>query len=102
MDGITDMPFRQIADAHGRPDILYTEFVPVEAIAHGAVRVMPALLRHDTGTPTVAQFFGRDLKSYYKASFIALELGYDGIDINMGCPDRNIEKKGEGRVFRGT
>jgi nifR3 family TIM-barrel protein len=96
MDGITDMPFRQIADAHGRPDILYTEFVPVEAIAHGAVRVMPALLRHDTGTPTVAQFFGRDLKSYYKASFIALELGYDGIDINMGCPDRNIAKKGGG------
>ncbi len=96
MDGITDMPFRQIADTYGRPDILYTEFVPVEAIAHGAVRVMPALLRHDTKTPTIAQFFGRDLKSYYKASFIALELGYYGIDINMGCPDRNIAKKGGG------
>lgn len=96
MDGITDMPFRQIADTHGHPDILYTEFVPVEAIAHGAVRVMPALMRHDTKTPTVAQFFGRDLKSYYKATFIALELGYDGIDVNMGCPDRNIAKKGGG------
>lgn len=96
MDGITDAAFREITDKYGHPDLLFTEFVPVEAIGHGVTRVMPALLRHPTVTPTVAQFFGRDLKSFYRSAFIAAEMGYDGIDINMGCPDRNIAKKGGG------
>lgn len=96
MDGITDPAFREIVDRYGKPDLLFTEFVPVEAIAHGVTRVMQSLRRHRTETTTIAQFFGRDLKSYYKATLVAAELGFDGIDINMGCPDKNIAKKGGG------
>lgn len=96
MDGITDPAFREITDTYGHPDMLFTEFVPVEAIAHGVTRVMKALKRHKTEIPVIAQFFGRDLKSYYKSAVVAAELGFDGIDINMGCPDKNIAKKGGG------
>lgn len=96
MDGITDTAFREIVDMYGHPDLLFTEFVPVEAISHGVTRVLISLRNHRTSTRTLAQFFGRDLKAYYKSSFVAAELGFDGIDINMGCPDKNIAKKGGG------
>lgn len=96
MDGVTDAAFRYITDIHGKPDILFTEFVPVEGIARSAVRVLLSFVHHKTETPTLAQIYGRDLDAFYSAAFVAAELGYDGIDINMGCPDRAVTKRGAG------
>ncbi|OGK62428.1 hypothetical protein A2334_05305 [Candidatus Roizmanbacteria bacterium RIFOXYB2_FULL_38_10] len=96
MDGITDAAFRETVDLISKPNILFTEFVPAEGVAHGATRLYSSLQKHKTTTPIVAQLFGVDPKAFYKAAVIVLELGFDGIDINMGCPDRNIMKKGGG------
>ncbi len=96
MDGVTDAAFRYITDIHGHPDLLFTEFVPVEGICHSAVKILHSFVRHNTSTPTLAQIYGRELDAYYLSVFVAAELGFDGIDINMGCPDRAVTRRGAG------
>lgn len=99
MDGVTDAAFRYITDKYGKPDVLFTEFIPVEAIEKGTDRVLPAFIHHKTSTPTIAQIFGHDLNAFYKASVVACEMGFDGIDINMGCPDRHVVRRGGGAAL---
>ncbi len=99
MDGVTDAAFRFIVDKYGKPDILFTEFTSVEGITHGAHQLLEAFIHHVTPTPTVAQIFGSDPKAFYKVAFILGEMGFDGIDINMGCPDPHVAKKGGGAAL---
>lgn len=99
MDGVTDAAFRYITDKYGKPDVLFTEFIPVEAIEKGTNRVLPAFIHHKTSTPTIAQIFGHDLKAFYKATIVACEMGFDGVDINMGCPDKHIVARGGGAAL---
>ncbi len=96
MDGVTDGAMREITDIYGHPDVIFTEFVPVAAIKKGIVKVLYSLKHHSSKTPLVAQFFGNDPKGFYQAVFIAAQLGYNGVDINMGCPDKDVTKKGSG------
>ncbi len=99
IDGVTDVVFRQIVDECSRPDILYTEFVPVNGLILGKPVITKMLLRHQTKTPIFAQLLGNEPDNFYKATIIALEAGFDGIDINMGCPDNNIVKRGSGAAL---
>lgn len=96
MDGITDAPFRYITDVYGKPDIIYTEFVSVKGLILGRPAMQRMLLRHQTDTFTVAQFFGNEPEYFYQAAQVALEKGYDGVDINMGCPDKSVFNRGGG------
>lgn len=99
MDGVTDAAFRYITDKYGKPDVLFTEFIPVEAIEKGTSRVLPAFIHHKTSTPTIAQIFGHDLKAFYKTTIVACEMGFDGVDINMGCPDKHVVARGGGAAL---
>ena len=99
MDGVTDAAFRYISDKYGKPAVLFTEFTSVEGIARGAVKILGAFIYHKTSTPTVAQVYGSTPKSFYDAAFVVCEMGFDGIDINMGCPDSNISKRGSGAAL---
>lgn len=99
MDGVTDAAFRFITDKYGKPDVLFTEFIPVEAIGKGTSRVLPAFIHHKTSTPTIAQIFGHDLNAFYKAAIVTCEMGFDGIDINMGCPDKHVVARGGGAAL---
>jgi nifR3 family TIM-barrel protein len=96
MDGITDAPFRYITDIYGRPDIIYTEFVSVKGLILGKPAIQKMLLHHKTETTTIAQFFGTEPEYFYQAALVALEKGFDGVDINMGCPDRAVFNHGGG------
>ncbi len=96
MDGVTDAPFRYITDIYGKPDIIYTEFVSVKGLILGKSAIQRMLLRHKTNTFTVAQFFGCEPEYFYQAASTALEKGFDGVDINMGCPDKNVFNRGGG------
>lgn len=96
MDGVTDAAFRYVADKYGKPDILFTEFTNVEGISRGAAPMLRAFIHHKTTTPTVAQIFGTNPDAFYQVSIIVAEMGFDGIDINMGCPDKNVAKHGGG------
>jgi len=99
MDGVTDAPFRYITDVIGKPDIIYTEFVSVKGLILGKPAIQRMLLRHKTKTTMIAQFFGTEPEYFYQSSLVALEKGYDGVDINMGCPDKSVFHKGAGAAL---
>ncbi|MEK7110069.1 MAG: tRNA-dihydrouridine synthase family protein [Patescibacteria group bacterium] len=96
MDGVTDAPFRYITDIYGKPDIIYTEFVSVKGLIIGKPAIQRMLLRHQTETKTIAQFFGCEPEYFYQAALVALKKGFDGVDINMGCPDKSVFHRGAG------
>jgi tRNA-dihydrouridine synthase len=95
MDGVTDTVFRQIISEIGKPDVLFTEFTMVDGImSKGRERVMQNLLFAAKEQPVVAQIWGTKPENFYKSAQMVKELGFAGIDINMGCPERTIIKSG--------
>ena len=96
MDGVTDITFRTIVDRYGQPSVLFTEFVPVEAIKAGATAVLKEFITYPSSTPTIAQLYGTDLEGYRIATLIVYELGFGGIDINMGCSAKSVTARGAG------
>lgn len=99
VDGVSDAAFRQVTDEYGKPDFMYTEFIPTEGLFRGREVLLAGLKRHKSNTPIYAQFFGPHPEYYMYAFFVAAELGFSGIDVNMGCPDTNIVKKGGGAAL---
>lgn len=97
MADVTDVPFRTVVARCGRPDVFYTEFVSAHGLASpGRDRLIRDLALTSVDHPIVAQFFGTWPEHLYAAGKLARELGFDGVDINMGCPDRAIMKQGAG------
>lgn len=96
MDGITDAPFRAILAKYGKPDLFFTEFTSVEGICAGAIKPLKAFKYCSVERPIIAQLFGSTPECFYNAFFLVAELGFDGVDINMGCPSRTITTKGAG------
>lgn len=99
MDGVTDAPFRYITAKYGKPDITITEFTTTEGICAGAVKALQAFRYDQSERPVIAQIFGSRPEAFYKTAFVVCELGFDGIDINMGCPAGNIASKGCGAAL---
>ena len=100
MANVTDAAFRQMLLKYGRPDVFFTEFVSVEGlISKGKERLLVDLWYNKKEHPIVAQIFGAKPEKFEKAAKIIRELGFDGIDINMGCPDKDIEKQGAGAAL---
>jgi len=99
MDGITDAAFRFIVDKYGAPDVLFTEFVSVKGLEIGRPAMMRMLFKHETKTPTIVQLFGNDPKLFYPATITVLKKGFDGVDINMGCPDQSVFSRGGGAAL---
>ena len=97
MADVTDAPFREVIAKYGKPDVLWTEFVSCDGLFRGGYDRLIHDLKFDKSEhPIVAQLFTSDPKYMEKGARLALELGYDGVDINMGCPDRSIERQGCG------
>lgn len=97
MADVTDAAFRRIIAAHGKPQVTWTEFVSVEGLCSpGREVLLRDFMYTEAERPIVAQIFGSTPEKYFKVAQMIRELGFDGIDINMGCPDRNVEKQGGG------
>lgn len=95
MANVTDTVFRQIIIKHGRPDVLWTEFVACDGLcSEGREALLRDLQFLPEERPIVAQIFGAEPKNFYETAKLVAELGFDGVDINMGCPDKNIVKTG--------
>ncbi|MDD5084349.1 MAG: tRNA-dihydrouridine synthase [Candidatus Moranbacteria bacterium] len=95
MANVTDTVFRQIIVKYGRPDVLWTEFVPTDGLcSEGREAVLRDLQYLPTEHPIVAQIFGSTPAHFYETARLVAELGFDGVDINMGCPEKNIVKSG--------
>jgi len=108
MADVTDVAFRTLFARHGKPDVMWTEFVsadglmraPSDNIDESGLSSKGKLLKDleygEGERPIVAQLFSGKPEMMRDASMLASKLGFDGIDINMGCPDRSIEKQGAG------
>ena len=98
--GVTDPAFRRLIARHGKPHAMWTEFTSADGLcAPGRDRLLRGLAYTERERPIVAQLFGAKPDTMERAAALAAELGFDGIDINMGCPDRNVEKRGAGAAL---
>ncbi len=98
---VTDPAFRRIIAKYGKPDVMWTEFVSADGLSHPEARekLMLDLRYVEEERPIIAQLFSSNIDEMKKAVEIACELGFDGIDINMGCPDKNVCKQGAGSAL---
>ncbi|MDZ4722804.1 MAG: tRNA-dihydrouridine synthase [candidate division Zixibacteria bacterium] len=100
MADVTDAAFREIIARRGKPDVFFTEFVAVDGLCSaGRPNLLKSLMYHESERPIVAQFFGEKPKHFYETAQLAVELGFDGIDLNMGCPVRTVTKTGSGAAL---
>lgn len=96
MDGVTDATFRRVIAQHGRPDVTFTEFTHVHDVCRGPEFLLNTLIYSELERPVVAQLYGKDPALFYQATHAACELGFDGVDINMGCPSKSVASSGSG------
>src|SRR3989339_830608 len=97
MADVTDRAFRRIITKYGKPDVLWTEFVSADGLFLGGYdALINDLSFSPEERPIIAQFFTSKPEMMEKAARLAVEFGFDGIDINMGCPDKSVEKQNAG------
>ncbi len=95
MEDVTDIVFRTLIAECGRPDVFFTEFTSAEGMfSRGREMVIKRLKRCENESPIVAQVWGKRPQNYLKAAREIYEMGFDGVDINMGCPVKKIVKGG--------
>jgi tRNA-dihydrouridine synthase len=96
MDGVTDASFRAVVARRGKPDVSFTEFTHVHDLCRGPEVLLETLIYSDRERPMIAQLYGKDPELFYQAAHAIADLGFDGVDINMGCPSKNVASSGSG------
>jgi tRNA-dihydrouridine synthase len=92
---VTDTVFRQIIASCATPDLFFTEFTNVDGLqSAGREKIIHRLKFSESEKPIVAQIWGKEPENYRKTARELVEMGFDGIDINMGCPDKAVLKNG--------
>lgn len=100
MAGVTDTVFRQIIARRAKPDVFWTEFVSCDGLcSRGREALLCDFQFSDSERPIVAQVFGATPKHFYETARLVVSLGFDGIDINMGCPDKAVVAQGAGAAL---
>lgn len=102
MDGVTDAAYRYIQKKHGNPDVMMTEFVHVIGVCQGSERLLTDFIYDEIERPVLAQIYGSQPEYFYHAAKIIAALGFDGVDINMGCPARGVVYRGGGAALINT
>ena len=99
MDGITDRSFRFITAKHGGPDVTVTEFVNIQSAFYSPHTLLKDFTYSEIERPVVAQIYGKTPELFYKVAHIVCELGFDGLDVNMGCPAKKVAAAGCGAAL---
>lgn len=99
MDGVTDASFRFVTAKHGRPDVILTEFVNIQSALYAPEMLLRDFTYSEIERPVVAQIYGNTPELFYKVAHIVGALGFDGLDINMGCPARKVAAAGCGAAL---
>lgn len=91
MEDVTDSVFRRIVARIAKPDVFVTEFTSVDGLfSRGRDAVMHRFDYTEEERPIVAQIWGNSPELFYKAAELIRKLKFDGIDINMGCPEKSV------------
>lgn len=97
MENVTDYVFREIVAVTCPPDVLFTEFTNVEGLlSPGRKNLISKFKFSENQRPIVAQIWGTKPESFFLVAKMVCKLGFDGVDINMGCPDKTVLKNGSG------
>ena len=101
MEGVTDIVFRQIIAHAGRPDLFFTEFTNVSSYASdkGRENALERLKIAPTDTPIIAQIWGKNPDHFAMTAASLADLGFSGVDLNFGCPDKHVNKAGGGAAM---
>ena len=105
MEDVTDVAFRKTLVKFGSiPHVFFTEFTNVDGLILGLPQVFHRLLPVPKimGIPTIAQVWGQNIQGFKHVVPLILNMGYWGIDLNMGCPVKNVVKKGLGAALAGN
>jgi nifR3 family TIM-barrel protein len=100
LEDVTDAAFRRLIARYGKPDVMFTEFTSADGLVlapykdetSGKAKILKKMLHSESEHPIVAQLFSAIPDRMEAAARTVASLGFDGIDINMGCPDRAIER----------
>ncbi|MEJ8757651.1 tRNA dihydrouridine synthase DusB [Pontibacter sp. H259] len=98
MEDVSDPPFRKVCKANGA-DLMYTEFISSEGLIRDAAKSVQKLDIFDYERPIGIQIFGSDIESMREAAIVSSQAGPDLIDINYGCPVKNVACKGAGAAL---
>src|SRR5688572_24473387 len=100
MDDVTDTVFRRVIADTAAPDLFFTEFVNVDALqSQGREATLKRLRFTDKERPIIAQLWGLNPDNFRKSAKELAEMGFDGVDINFGCPDKNVVRNGACSAF---
>lgn len=101
MANVTDFAFRSVLIKYGRPDVMWTEFVSADGLCdvRGREKLLHDLQFSKKERPIVAQIFSSHPEKIYEATKLVVSLGFDGVDINMGCPDKAVVRQKAGAAL---
>lgn len=101
MEAVTDVVFRHVVASAAKPDIFFTEFTNASSYCspQGAHSTRGRLAFTEDEHPMVAQIWGNKPEQFSQMAKGLAEMGYMGIDINMGCPDKSVVKGGSGSAL---
>lgn len=100
MDDVTDTVFRQLIAELAPPDLFFTEFVNVDALqSKGREPTLKRLRFTDKEQPLIAQIWGKNPENFYKTAQELVRMGFAGVDLNFGCPDKNVVRNGTCSAF---
>ncbi len=95
MDDVTDTVFRQIVAGCAPPDLYFTEFVNVDGLqSPGREKLIKKLQFTKKERPIIAQLWGLNPENFYKTTKEVIDMGFSGVDLNMGCPVKTVIKNG--------
>jgi len=95
MEDVTDTVFRRLILSISKPDLVFTEFTSSEGLnSPGREKISHRLKFYLEEKPIIAQIWGKTPKAYFEAAKIITKMGFDGVDINMGCPVKKVIKHG--------
>ena len=101
MEAVTDVVFRHVVKQAGAPDVFFTEFANATGWVHaGDKAIAGRLVKTDDEHPLVAQIWGGEPGDMEQFATHCAKLGFDGIDINMGCPAKSAIKSGGAALIR--
>lgn len=98
MEDVTDVIFRHVIAKAARPDVFFTEFTNTKSFnnAEGKESMRGRLMFTKDEGPIVAHVWGDNPQDFKEMAIGVAEMGFDGIDLNMGCPAPNVFKHGRG------
>ena len=102
MDGYSDSAFRRLCKSINPTIITVTEFTSADGLSFGAKTLKQKLWFHPSEQPVIAQIFGKNVETFVRATKVCEDMGFSGIDLNMGCPSKKVVKSEHGVALRKT